>query len=104
MTRISVTTEKAADKREKITLELTEREAMVALAWMEKATEFHAHELQEPRWSTRRDIKRGRITRAELREYYRGARGVSNKIAAAMLGVTADELGSVIAVVREEKK
>ena len=89
---------------DKIKVELTKKEAMVVMAWLSKAQDFHCEELRNPSRETRRMLKQGKITRDELRQYYKDIRNINDKFAKAITGLNSDEFEALLKKIEEELK
>ena len=104
MTIIKVAEAKLSDEPKTITVHLTETEALIALTAADTVRQMYAEQVCRPNFKTRRSIKRGRITEKELREHHRAAKSLQDKLGAAIIGATANELEAAIAAVREGKQ
>lgn len=93
-----------SDDKKTVKLELTKEEALMALSTADMMRERFAEELAKPSRGTRRAIKRGDLTEKGIKEHYRAAKSLVDKIGNAIIGVDADELGIAIAKLLEEKK
>ncbi|MBQ1308113.1 MAG: hypothetical protein IIY54_10615 [Ruminococcus sp.] len=89
---------------DKINVELTKKEAMVVMAWLSKAQDYHAEELQNPSRETRRMLRQGKITRSDLRQYYKDIRNINDKFAKAITGLNSDEFEALLKKIEEELK
>lgn len=74
---------------------------MLALGWVGNAVEFHARELQHPHRMTRRALRKREISQQDLRQMYRDARNINDKLASALTGIRADELETLIEKFKE---
>lgn len=93
-----------SDDKKTVKLDLSKEEALLALTTADMMRERFAEELAKPSRRTRRAIKRGEISEKRIKEQYRAAKSLVDKIGAAIIGTDADELGIAIAKILEEKK
>lgn len=93
-----------SDDKKTVKLDLSKEEALLALTTADMVRERFAEELAKPSRTTRRAIKRGDISEKRIKEQYRAAKSLVDKIGAAIIGTDADKLGIAIAKILEEKK
>lgn len=97
MTKIKVTAGEPETASEKeITIKMTEDELKLALAWSLKAENYYTDQLVQPSRNTRRALRRGTVTRADIRKQYKNAKAVADKLSAAFLGANAEEIQAAL--------
>ena len=92
-----------SDDKKTIKLELSKEEALLAIIAADMMRERFAEELAKPSRATRKAIKRGDVSEKGIKEHYRAAKSLVDKIGSAIIGIDANELEVAIAAVREGK-
>lgn len=92
------------DQEEQVKLTLTRKEAMLALTTIGVVRERLAEDIAKPRRYVKRMLREQTMTEENLKDHYRIARSIQEKIGDALVALDADAINTAIEKIKERGK